>query len=149
MININNLKLVAASRPNSFDPVLTKRRKFSAKLSEQIELAKALNSGKNFSVSLEKSVKNLETDEVKTILVNRNISPWWWTDKDGKYFISIKYGTKVLELAKGKSAVQVENFDSVIETFSSLKKATINGELDSVLAIAGEQIRKRFKQNAR
>ena len=75
----------------------------------------------------------------------RKVSPWWWTDKDGKYLLTIKYGSKVIELAKGKPAVQAETLDQIIEVLISLKLATSNGELDLLLSQAGELIRKRFK----
>ena len=75
----------------------------------------------------------------------RKVSPWWWTDKDGKYLMAIKYGSKVIELAKGKSAVQAETLEQIIEVLKSLKQATSNGELDLHLSQASELIRKKFK----
>ena len=75
----------------------------------------------------------------------RKVSPWWWTDKDGNYLMAIKYGSKVIELAKGKPAVQAETLDQIIEVLKSLKLAASNGELDVLLTQAGELIRKRFK----
>jgi len=51
----------------------------------------------------------------------------------------------VIELAKGKPAVQTETLDQIIEVLKSLKQATSNGELDLHLSQASELIRKKFK----
>jgi len=59
--------------------------------------------------------------------------------------MAIKYGSKVIELAKGKSAVQAETLEQIIEVLKSLKLATSIGELDLHLSQASELIRKKFK----
>ena len=59
--------------------------------------------------------------------------------------MTVKYGSKVIEFAKGKPAVQAETLDQIIEVLKSLKQATSNGELDLHLTQASELIRKKFK----
>jgi len=137
VIQLADVKLVLAVRPTFQDPVALKRSKFISRVSEQLEIANLLMKGEQIPFTSFHDPVSLKRP--------RKISPWWWTDKDGKYLMAIKYGSKVIELAKGKTAVQAETLDQIIEVLKSLKQATSNGELDVLLTQAGELIRKRFK----
>ena len=137
MIQLADVKLVSAVRPTIQDPVALKRTKFISRVSEQLEVANHLMKGEQIPFT--------SFHDPVTLKRPRNVSPWWWIDKDGKYLMAIKYGSKVIELAKGKSAVQAETLDQIIEVLKSLKLATSNGELDLHLTQASELIRKKFK----
>ncbi len=137
MIQLADVKLVSAVRPTFQDPVTLKRSKFISKVSEQLEIANLLMKGEQIPFT--------SFNDPVSLRRPRKVSPWWWTDKDGKYLMTIKYGSKVIELAKGKPAVQAETLDQIIEVLKSLKLATSNGELDLHLTQASELIRKKFK----
>jgi hypothetical protein len=137
MIQLADVKLVSAVRTTFQDPVALKRSKFISRVSEQLEIANHLMKGEQIPFTSFHDPVSLKRP--------RKVSPWWWTDKDGKFLMTIKYGTKVIELAKGKSAVQAETLDQIIEVLKSLKLATSNGELDLHLSQASELIRKKFK----
>ena len=137
MIQLADVKLVSAVRPTFQDPVALKRSKFISRVSGQLEIANHLMKGEQIPFTSFQDPVSLKRP--------RKVSPWWWTDKDGKYLMTIKYGSKVIELAKGKPAVQAETLDQIIEVLKSLKLATSNGELDVLLTQAGDLIRKRFK----
>ncbi len=137
MIQLADVKLVSAVRPTFQDPVGLKRLKFISRVSEQLEIANNLMTGEPIPFTSFHDPVSLKRP--------RKVSPWWWTDKDGKYLMAIKYGSKVIELAKGKPAVQAETLDQIIEVLKSLKLATANGELDLHLSQASELIRKKFK----
>jgi len=137
VIQLADVKLVSAVRPTFQDPVALKRTKFISRVSEQLEIANLLMKGEQIPLTSFHDPVSLRRP--------RKVSPWWWTDKDGKYLMTIKYGSKVIELAKGKSAVQAETLDQIIELLKSLKLATSNGELDLHLTQASELIRKKFK----
>ena len=137
MIQLADVKLVSAVRPTFQDPVTLKRTKFISRVSEQLEIANLLMKGKQIPFTSFHDPVSLKRP--------RKVSPWWWTDKDGKYLMAIKYGSKVIELTRGKSAVQAETLEQIIEVLKSLKLATSNGELDLHLTQASELIRKKFK----
>ena len=137
MIQLADVKLVSAVRPTFQDPVALKRSKFISRVSEQLEIANNLMTGEQIPFTSFHDPVSLKRP--------RKVSPWWWIDKEGKYLMAIKYGSKVIELVKGKSAVQAETLEQIIEVLKSLKQATSNGELDVLLTQAGELIRKRFK----
>lgn len=137
MIQLADVKLVSAVRPTFQNPVTLKRSKFISRVSEQLEIANHLMKGEQIPFTSFHDPVSLKRP--------RKVSPWWWIDKDGKYLMTIKYGSKVIELAKGKTAVQSDSLDQVIEILQSLKLATSNGELDHHLSQASELIRKKFK----
>ncbi len=137
MIQLVDVKLVSAVRPTFQDPVTLKRSKFISRVSEQLEIANLLMKGEQIPFTSFHDPVSLKRP--------RKVSPWWWIDKDGKYLMTIKYGSKVIELAKGKSAIQAETLEQIIEVLKSLKLATSNGELDLHLTQASELIRKKFK----
>lgn len=137
MIQLADVKLVSAVRPTFQDPVALKRLKFISRVSEQLEIANLLMKGEQIPFTSFHDPVSLKRP--------RKVSPWWWIDKDGKYLMAIKYGSKVIELAKGKSAVQAETLEQIIEVLKGLKLATSNGELDLHLTQASELIRKKFK----
>ena len=138
MIQLADVKLIAAIRPTFQDPVALKRSKFIFRVSEQLEIANHLIKGEQIPVTSFHDPVSLKR--------SRKVSPWWWIDKDGKYLMTVKYGSKVIEFAKGKPAVQAESLDQIIEVLKSLKQATLNGDLDVLLTQAGELIRKKFKK---
>jgi len=137
MIQLADVKLVSAVRPTFQDPVALKRAKFISRVSQQLEMANHLMKGEQIPFTSFHDPVSLKRQ--------RKVSPWWWTDKDGKYLMAIKYGSKVIELTRGKSAVQAETLEQIIEVLKSLKLATSNGELDLHLTQASELIRKKFK----
>ncbi len=53
-------------------------------------------------------------------------------------------GSKVLELAKGKNAVELGNKDELIQTLAMLKEAVIAGELDEAINAASDKLRSGF-----
>ena len=57
-----------------------------------------------------------------------------------------RYGTKVLELAKGKVAVEVGTEKDLVPTLELIKTAVLNGELDTQIDAAANKLRDGFAQ---
>ena len=72
--------------------------------------------------------------------------PWWFTTDAGKLALSVRYGTKVLELAKGKVAVEVGSEKDLVPTLELIKTAVLNGELDTQIEAAANKLRDGFAQ---
>ena len=70
-------------------------------------------------------------------------SQWFWTDNN-KTFVQIRYGTRVLELQKGKNTIETASTDDLLKTLNIVKTAVANGELDSVIEAASVKVRERF-----
>ncbi len=127
---LQELKLTNVQRTVHLSPVLHRRHKLVDKLHEQIMLAKAIAEGKQYEVATTRRIKNQETGEVKKVEMMRLVKPWWFVADSGKAMMQVKYGTKVLELAKGKSSIEIASPDKLIPTLELLKQATLSGELD-------------------
>jgi hypothetical protein len=142
---LNNLKLTAESKPQHIAPVQQRRNKLSHRLWEQIQLAKSQVDGTEFVVKKYRSFKDQETGLRKQIEVPKRIRPWWFVSANGKVCISIKYGTSVLELAKGKPSVEIDSPQDLIKALEAIKGAVEAGELDGQIEIASTNLRAGFK----
>ncbi len=60
--------------------------------------------------------------------------------------MSVRYGTKVLELSKGKVAVEVGAEKDLVPTLELIKTAVLNGELDTQIDAAANKLRLGFAQ---
>ncbi|MDN7804122.1 DUF6641 family protein [Burkholderia gladioli] len=144
MSTLTNLKLVAAKRPGSLPQVVQRRNRLIAKIWEQLELAKAQQAGTSFAPTKFRSVKDAETGERRNVEVQKRVRSWWWTADNGKVCMSIRYGAKTLELAKGKTAIEVGTLEDLIPTLETLKAAVVAGELDAQIEAASGQMRSGF-----
>ncbi len=70
----------------------------------------------------------------------------WFVSDLGKVCIQVKYGTRLLELAKGKNAVEVNTADELITVLGTLKSAIENGDLDAQINTAADMVKQRFKK---
>ena len=131
MSGLNSLKLVSASQKNMAGPMELKRKKLSAKLQEQIQLAKAQQSGASYAPAVVRTVKDPVTGESKRVERPKKIKPWWWQNENGKTCITVRYGAKPLELAKGQNAVETSGIAEVITTLQIIKTAVEAGDLDA------------------
>ena len=145
MSTLNNLKLSADKKPQHIAPVQQRRNKLSHRLWEQIQLAKSQIEGTEFVVKKYRSFKDQETGLRKQIEVPKRIRPWWFVAANGKVCISIKYGTSVLELAKGKPSVEVDSPQDLIKALEAIKGAVETGELDGQIEIASTNLRAGFQ----
>ncbi|CAN1487647.1 hypothetical protein MCETALH18_00116 [Methylophilaceae bacterium] len=145
MSTLNNLKLTAEKKPQHIAPVQQRRNKLSHRLWEQIQLAKSQVDGTEFVIKKYRSFKDQETGLRKQIEVPKRIRPWWFVSANGKVCISIKYGTSVLELAKGKPSVEVDSPQDLIKALEAIKGAVEAGELDGQIEIASTNLRTGFQ----
>ena len=146
MSTLNTLKLVTAVKPQQMPDVVKRRYKLSNKLWEQIRLARAQLLNEPFNITKMKTVKNIDTGTSETIAVNKKIRPWWFNSEAGSLCVTIKYGTKVIELAKGKPSIELTNKDELISTLELVKKAVEAGELDQQIDQASGALRSNFKK---
>lgn len=147
MSTLTALKLSAAKKPTHLSAVVMRRNKLSAKLWEQIQLAKSQVEGAAFSVKKFRSIKDSETGLRKSIEVNKRIREWWFRNDAGKVCVSIRYGTQVIELAKGKHSIEVENAQALIKALETVKQAVESGELDTQIENAGNHLRSGFRKS--
>ena len=145
MSALTALKLVAAKKPTAMPPVVIRRNKLSSKLWEQIELARGQAAGKPFVALKSRTVRDAETGLRRSVDIPKRLRPWWWMSEAGKVCVSIRYGSKVLELGKGKAAVEVATPDDLVSTLEAVRRAVEAGELDAQIEAASGALKAGFK----
>lgn len=142
---LSSLKLVNAKRQNSVDPVVFRRNKLNEKLKIQIAMAQAFNKGEKFTVKRMRNVRDDVTGLTSVVEVSKRVKSWWFTNNDTKKVaVQIFYGNKVIDLAKGKNAVEVANGDELIAVLSKLQEAVLDGSLDAQIEQAADSVKARF-----
>ena len=144
---LSSLKIVAAKKQSQIPPVLQRRNKLIKSIHEQVLLATAMQDGKQYAPMQQHTVKDKETGERKTVEIPKRVRPSWFVTDTGKLCVALKYGAKVIEFAKGKTAVELAADGSdLIPTLEILRKATENGELDAQLEAVSGAVRKTLKK---
>jgi hypothetical protein len=142
---LSSLKLVNAKRQNSVDPVVFRRNKLNDKLKVQIAMALAMNKGEAFTVKRMRKMRDEVTGLTSLVEVSKRVKTWWFTNTDSKKVaVQIFYGNKVIDLAKGKNAVEVANGDELIAVLSKLQEAVLDGSLDAQIEQAADSVKARF-----
>ena len=145
MSTLGQLKLTAETKPQHIAPVQQRRNKLIHRLWEQIELAKSQIEGTSFVVKKYRSIVDRETGLKKQVEVPKRIREWWFKNETGKVCLSIKYGTSVLELAKGKPSIEVASPQDLIKALEMIKQAVALGELDTQIEQASSHLRAGFQ----
>lgn len=140
---IAKLKLVSSKRERNLSPILLRRQKLSSKIEEQIELARCQKNGILYAPKRLKTVTN-ESGERVVIETTKRVKEWFWTTPNNKINLSIRYGSKTLELAKGKNAIELGSQDELIETLALIQQVVIGGELDEAITNASEKLKAGF-----
>ena len=130
MSGLSALKFVASKPQQGNSPKHARRLKLSNKLHEQIQMAKAIQSGTEFVPVKIRSVRDEVTGETRKVEIPKRLKPWWWPNDNGKMCITVRYGARTLEVVEGKNAIETENIAGVITTLEVLRTAVDAGELD-------------------
>jgi hypothetical protein len=146
MSALSTLKLVVARKPQQMPTIQLRRNKLSNKLWEQIQLAKSQLNGQPFVVTRFRSVKDPETGLRRQVEMPKRIRAWWFVTENGKVCVSIRYGSWTLELAKGKSSVEVASADELVVALETIKQAVEAGELDAQIETASAGLKSGFKR---
>ena len=136
---LKTLKLTRYKRNNSNNPILQRRVKLAAGISEQIQLAKN-------PIYKQISVRTVADDsgELRTVEVSKRVLRWWRVGADGTVELTVRYGSRILELAKGMDAVELSSTDELVPVLEQFKTAAERGEMDEMIAA---QLAKRKRVN--
>ncbi len=142
---IAKLKLVASKRERNLSPIVVRRNKLAAKIEEQLQLATAQKEGRLYAPKRIKNVTNAEGERV-AVETTKRVKEWYWTTPANKINLSVRYGSKTLELSKGKNAIELASGEELLSTLSMLKEAVIAGELDDAITNASDNLRAGFSK---
>ena len=136
---LKTLKLTRYQRNNSNNPVLQRRIKLVARISEQIQLAE----NPNYKSHNVRTVAD-ENGELREVEVSKRVLRWWRVGADGSVELTVRYGSRVLEFAKGMDAVELASTDELVGVLEQFKLAAERGEMDDMVAA---QLAKRKRVN--
>ena len=139
------LKLTAARKPRALPDVVKRRNKLLRKLTEQRELALAQLEGRTYAPKRLRTLKDADGQRVVREMPIR-IKAWWWTGEKNETLLSIFYGSKTLELAKGKTAIEITDNKQLVSVLDTVIAATQNAELDVLIEAASIKLRDGFKK---
>lgn len=141
------LKLVEAKKTTQISATALRRNKVVARLDEQIELAKAKLEGRTYSATRQRRVTDEQTGEKRTVETAKRMREWWWVAADGKKInIVLKYGAKVIEIAKGKTAIEIASEKELVATLELLRQAVEGGELDAQIEATAGAVKAGFRK---
>ena len=101
-------------------------------------MAQAQATGETYAPTRQRVIKDPETGLRREVTVPKRIRPWLFVAYNGRVCLSVKYGSRVMELAKGKSAVEVSGPQELIKTLEAIKAAVEAGELDAMIDTASQ-----------
>ena len=81
---------------------------------------------------------------MRQIEVAKKVRPWFFTADSGKVVVQLRYGSKVIDIAKGKNSIEVNDGTHLISVLETLKVAVETGELDAQVSGAAEAVKARF-----
>ena len=128
MTLLDKLNFVAFTPLQNNNPIAVRRRKLMAKIDEQIQLA----SDKDYTPTQHKWVTDEQGKQTK-VEVAKRVKRWWTASADGKINLVVRYGSKPLEFAKGKNAIELASETEVADTLRKVREAAKLGELDALI----------------
>ena len=106
---LKTLKLTRYQRSNTNNPVLQRRIKLAAGISEQVQLAK----NPNYKPISVRAVAG-DSGDVREVEVSKRVLRWWRVGADGSVELTVRYSSRVLELTKGMDAVELDSTDELV-----------------------------------
>ena len=128
MTVLDTLNFVAFNPLQNNNPIAVRRRKLIAKIDEQIQLAE----NKDYTHTQHKWVTD-EHGNQRKVEVAKRVKRWWTASVDGKINLVVRYGSKPLEFAKGKNAIELASETEVADVLAKVREAAESGELDALI----------------
>jgi hypothetical protein len=128
MTLLNALTLTKYQTDNRLSPTVHRRRKLVAKINEQIRLA----TDSEYQPTKLTWHKDSEGREQR-VTVPKRVRRWWTVRSDGTVLLTVRYGSRALELAKGKNAIVVNSVTELPTVLKRLSEAVEAGEFDKLL----------------
>ena len=123
-------KLNFVSLPKNFrnDPVMKRREKMLSQLEQQRNLAQ----DPSYTIVQQRWVKD-ENGVKQPVERHKQIKRWWLRNGMGDCLLIIRYGSRVLELQKGKAAIDTGGEANLVAVIEEIMRMTKEGELNGLL----------------
>lgn len=137
---LQTLKLSSTQRTRGFNPVQHRRNRFLSQISEQIEAATAEDHGQPYAPVIQRRVRGDDGGAAVTQNRLKQVRRWWWLSDAGVCFLELRYGVRALEIAKGKTTVEVGDRKKLVTTLEVIRDAVLLGEFDDALQSASNRL---------
>ena len=129
MSHLSKLKIVAQAQKRLQSKTERRRAKLLEKLEDQLAMVQALIAGELFTRHRRLWQTNAEGDRV---LIERpkRTRAWYWMSGAGGCYFSVWYGSKVIELKPGMTAIAVNKREDMPDAIRAVMDAVRQGELD-------------------
>ena len=123
-------KLNFVALPKNFrnDPIMKRREKMLSQLEQQRNLAQ----DPSFTIVQQRWLKD-ENGIKQPVERHKQIKRWWLRNGMGDCLLIIRYGSRVLELQKGKAAIDTGGEANLVAVIEEIMRMTKEGELDGLL----------------
>ena len=129
MSHLSKLKIVAQQAKRLQSKTEHRRSKLLEKLDDQLAMVQALIDGETYTRT-RKVWRENEAGERVLVERPKRMRPWYWMSGAGGCYFQVWYGSKVLELKPGMTAVQVATRDELPVVIREIMEAVKFGELD-------------------
>ena len=134
MAPLKTLTFKSIERNRRESEITARRQKLIVKLEEQQKVLEHHVKGEQYVVTRPKWMRNNHGERV-LIEKQRVIRPWFF-ERDGGYYLHVKYGTRILSVDGVHNAIFVEAISDLNGVLSELIAATEAGKLDAAITQA-------------
>ena len=131
MAPLKTLTFKTIERNRRESEITARRQKLIVKLEEQQKVLEHHVKSEQYVVTGPKWIRNNHGERV-LVEKQRVIRPWFF-ERDGGYYLEVKYGTRILSVDGVHNAIFVEAISDLSEVLSKLITATEAGELDGAI----------------
>ncbi len=147
MSHLSKLKIVAQTSKRQQSKSEHRRAKLLEKLGDQLSMIEAQINGETFT-----RVRRVwdKDENGQRVLVDRakRMRPWYWMSGAGGCFFSVWYGSKVLELKPGMTAISVAKREELPDAIRAVIEAVQSGELDAQIDVSADKGVAELRQKA-
>ena len=133
---LETLKFVAAPKRTN-DPVVVRRNKLIIQLQQQRALAEDAN-----FIAVTPRWRKDEDGSKRLVERQKRVKRWWRMDAVGSVLLTVRYGSRLIEFERGKTAIVVGDKGNLIPTIDAVIGAVSGGELDTQLDVVQRQAKK-------
>ena len=134
MASLKTLTFKTIERNRRESEITARRRKLIVKLEEQKKVLEHHMKGEQYVVTGPKWMRNNHGERV--LVQKQRVIRSWFFERDGGYYLQVKYGTRILSVDGVHNAIFVEAISDLSGVLSELIAATEAGELDLAIAKA-------------
>ena len=138
MSTLKTLNFVAAPKRTN-DPIIQRRIKLIAQLRQQ----RALAENAAHVVTIQRWRKG-EDGNKRLVERQKRVKAWWQVDATNQYVLMVRYGARILEFDRGKSAIAVGDKSNLVSVIDVVIAAVAAGEMDKAIDVGVRNLRNAF-----